>query len=345
MYRLVEYKNEFKSRWNAFAKEKGTVFHRIEWKEVLEEVFGYRSHYFMVMDEAGEIMGLLPIIEGRDITMKKAGVSMPFVNHVDICCVDDGVSDFAAEQVHALLGCLKLDYIELRFKDGELRDDTVGLDDSNYTFVIPLDGGEEKVLSLSSGSNRNHVRKTYKNNWFSVSFEEKNLTGFYRVYRNTMKRLGSPAPAREFFEAIMKKLGQEVKLLTVIDNESGGVIGGMFLFLSKDTVFYQWGGCLAEYNKKYVNNFMYWEAVKFSMQKGFRFLDLGRSPFDSGTYKFKQQWGADPVQLKYYRFCRSQKYSKPVKKDDLSALVSVWKAMPGFIADAAGKILIKYVMP
>jgi hypothetical protein len=35
----------------------------------------------------------------------------------------------------------------------------------------------------------------------------------------------------------------------------------------------------------------YWEAIRFSLKKGFRRFDFGRSTPHEGTYKFKQQWG------------------------------------------------------
>ncbi len=345
MYKLIEYKEKNRKQWNQFAEENGTVFHRIEWKEILEKVFGYRGHYLMVMEEAGAIAALIPIMVGRDLLLKKAGISLPFVNYMDICCREETVYRFVVEQAHSLLNSLKLDYMELRLKDQTVEDDVVGVKDNNYTFIIPLEGDEERVLSLSTANNRNHVRKVYKNNWFSVSFAPENLREFYRVYCITMKRLGSPAPSYGFFSETLEKMPQNTRLLTVIDNENGRIAGGMFLFTSGDTIYYQWGGCLTEYNKKYINNFMYWEAVKFGLENGFKYLDLGRSPLDSGTYRFKQQWGAVPAQLKYYRFSKFPKNSKAVDKESLGIFISLWKKMPGLVTDTAGRILIKHVMP
>ena len=345
MYTWVEYKEEHREQWNQFVQLHGTVFHRIEWKEVLEETFGYRGYYRMLMDSSGTLVGLLPLLGGRDLRMKKAGISIPFVNYLDLCCADEAACRFMIEQMHPLLCSLQLDYIELRLKDRQLQEDGAVLNDHNYTFLLPLEGDEEKVLALSKSDNRNHVRKTYKNNWFSVSFAPENLKEYYRVYCKTMKRLGSPAPSYKFFSSFMEKLGSAVTLLTVLDNESGKIIGGMFLFTSGDTVYYPWGGALPEFNKKYVNNFMYWEAAKFGIKNGYKYLDLGRSPLHAGTYKFKQQWGAAPVPLRYYRYSKSSGGTKAVSAEDVGAAVSLWKKLPDFVTDPVGKRLIKFVMP
>lgn len=125
MYRLIEYKEEYRKQWNSFVNENGTVFHSLEWKEVLEDSFGYESCYYMVIDEEGVISGIIPMITGRDITLKKAGISLPFVNYVDICVVCDSAYNFIVEQIPSLLNGLKLDYIELRLKNGVIKDDMV----------------------------------------------------------------------------------------------------------------------------------------------------------------------------------------------------------------------------
>ena len=290
--------------------------------------------------------------------MKKAGISLPFANYLDICCKDDDVFEFIIDYIKGIPEKYNIDYVEIRLMahakvDTKRNPDTTQIrcNSNNYTFILPLERNEEQVMSLSTGSNRNHTRKTYKNDWFSVSVDACQLEAFYTVYCKTVKRLGSPAPALDFFKNIRTKFPDDTTILTVSDNDTHCVVGGMFLFLWKDTLYYYWGGALPEYNKKYINNFMYWEAVKFSISKGFKLLDLGRSAFGSGTYNFKEQWGAQPVQLKYYHFGREHDMKAAdnkhieIKKDDFGMLISMWKHTPDFVTDFVGKRLIKYIMP
>lgn len=345
MYKLIEYSNEYRLRWNEFVKTNGgTIFHLIEWKDILEEAFGYRGLYHLVLDGREEIVGIMPLVAGRDLLLRKVGASLPFVNYIDICCSSEDVFSYIIDQVEKLPARYGLKHIEIRLKEQAVNKQGLSLNDTNYTLILPLDGDEEKVLSYSTSSNRNHTRKSYKNNYFTSCFGINKLPEFYEIYCRTMKRLGSPAPDYKFFKLITDKLGEYTTLLTVSDNETGRVIGGMFLFSFGDTLYYPWGGSLAEYNKKYVNNFMYWEAAKCGISKGYKYLDLGRSPFESGTYKFKLQWGAVPFQLRYYRFGSGAEGTE-IDRDKLGLFVSLWKVMPGFITDFAGKILIKYVQP
>jgi serine/alanine adding enzyme len=325
----------------------GTVFHSISFRQILIRSFGYRCVYHAIVDELNRIHALVPLVAGRNLGFKKAGVSLPFVNYTDICAVSKDAQDFAVEAILTLKERYGLDYIELRLKDQNLDKAGWRANLHNYTFVLPLSEDEEQILALSSGSNRNHVRKVYKKDGFAVSFDSSHLNDFYKVYVRRMKQLGSPAPDIGFFRRFFELLPENSYLLTVLDKETRQVIGGMLLLTSpgNSTLYYPYGANLSEYNNRYLNNFMYWEAVRFGIRKRLRYLDLGRSQADSGTYKYKEQWGAKPVQLKYLVYTGDDKGHQAPDKDSLSFFVEMWKKTPSFVTNPVGKKLIKYLMP
>jgi hypothetical protein len=45
---------------------------------------------------------------------------------------------------------------------------------------------------------------------------------------------------------------------------------------------------------------LYSAVLEFACREGFKEFDFGRSSVDSGTYRFKLQWGAHPRQLYWY---------------------------------------------
>ena len=104
--------------------------------------------------------------------------------------------------------------------------------------------------------------------------------------------MGSPAPDIFFFQSFFENLPENASLLTVLDKQTEQIVGGMLLLKSPGdaTLYYPYGANLLEYNSKYLNNFMYWEAVRFGIRSGMKYLDLGRSQNGSGTYKYKEQW-------------------------------------------------------
>lgn len=348
MFKFAAYAESMKEEWDRFARSKGTVYHTTPFRDLLIAAFGYECLYHAVVDERSRICAIVPLVAGRNLGLRKVGVSLPFVNYADICADSEAAFRFAVESVAALRQERNLGYVELRFKDERIRDDSGwNVHTQHYTFELPLAGGEESVLALSSGSNRNHVRKAYKNDWFDVSFDAGHLDAFYRVYVRRMKQLGSPAPDIRYFRLFFEYLPEQARLLTVLDKRTGAVAGGMLLLTSpgNSTVYYPYGANLIEYNSKYLNNFMYWEAAKFGMRSGFAVLDLGRSQAGSGTYKYKEQWGAVPRQLQYAVISGEAGAGGPPDKQSLRLFVELWKKTPGFVTDPVGKKLIKYILP
>lgn len=347
MLRHAEYTEAMRDEWDQLALSRGTVFHTIAFSQILTASFGYQCAYHAVLKSDGRICALIPLIVGRNLGLKKAGVALPFVNYMDICAANDEALRFALASVPELLGKLGLDYIELRLKEQDMPDSGWSLQLENCTFVIPLSDDEEKVLALSAASNRNHVRKVYKNHWFTVSFDPCHLEAFYQVYVKRMKELGSPAPDIRFFKHFFEYLPDNSFLLTVLENGTGKIVGGMLLVTSPSnkTVYYPYGANLIEYNSKYLNNYMYWEAVKFAIKSKMEYLDLGRSQIGSGTYKYKEQWGAKALQLKYLVYNEGRQGASPPDRERFSFFIELWKVTPSFVTNSLGKQIIKYLMP
>jgi serine/alanine adding enzyme len=347
MFRCVQFTDCMKDEWDRFVLSKGTIFQTIAFRDILLHSFGYKCGYHAILDRYNHICATIPMVIGRNLKLKKAGVSLPFVNYSDICAESEEALHFAMASIREWKDKYRLDYIELRLKEQDLSDSSWRLQLQNCTFVLPLAADEEKVLALATSSCRNHVRKAYKNNYFTVSFDTKHMKDFYSVYVKRMKQLGSPAPDIHFFTRFFEDLPQNTHLLTVLDQQTRAVVGGMLLLVSpgNSTVYYPYGANLVEYNSKYLNSFMYWEAVRFGIKSGMKYLDLGRSQKGSGTFKYKEQWGAKAEQLKYLVYNGGQEESGPPDREKLSIFVALWKIVPRMVTDPIGRQLIKYLMP
>ncbi|WP_171631598.1 GNAT family N-acetyltransferase [Paenibacillus plantarum] len=360
MYRCLPYTEDMKEDWDRLAWSQGTIFHTLSFRQILLETFGYQCLYHAVVDQNGQICALIPLTSGRNLGLKQVGVSLPFVNYTDVCALNEEVSQFAIAAIGLLKEKYRLHYIELRFKNGTISGEGKQLsqmltqldsahgqrNEINHTFVLPLTN-EDEVLSLSTRNNRNHIRKVYKNNWFQVSYDKGNLARFHKVYVRRMKQLGSPAQDIRFFQRFLDYLPDHAVLQTVLDAETGEVAGGMLLLISPgdSTLYYPYGANLTEFNHKYLNNFMYWEAVKLGIRSGLKQLDLGRSQAGSGTYKYKEQWGAAAEQLTYVVMGSTNKEAGPPDKEKLRFFIELWKIMPNMVTEPVGKQLIKYLMP
>ena len=149
-----------------------------------------------------------------------------------------------------------------------------------------------------------------------------------------------------FFENFFNIFPDNVTLLTVWDEQTKSLVGGMLLVadFNRKILYYPYGSCLVEYNKHYVNNFMYWQAVQRGKFLKMDYLDLGRSPVDSGTYRYKKHWGAQPIQLHYINFAAGKSLHLP-SKDNMGIFIRIWQKMPAIAVNFIGKNIIKYVLP
>ncbi|HWR38330.1 MAG TPA: GNAT family N-acetyltransferase [Patescibacteria group bacterium] len=347
MLRCVPYDESLREAWDELAISRGTIFHTTAFRQVLLHSFGYRCGYHGVVDDSGRLRVLLPLVLGRNLSGRRAGVALPFVNYTDICADGEESYRFAAASLLTLRQQLGLNYLEIRLKDQDPEWEGWQVQRHNVTFELPLAADEDQILALSSGSNRNHVRKAYKHDDFAVSFENDHLEDFYRVYVQRMKQLGSPAPDIAFFRAFFAYLPDNTYLLTVLDRKTKRVIGGMLLLTSPANrmLYYPYGANRVEYNAKYLNNFMYWEAVRFGIRQGLERLDLGRSPVGSGTYRYKEQWGAQAIPLQYMVYTGGCDRMGPPDRERFRPAVEIWKRLPAWITDRLGRRLIPYVMP
>src|SRR5690606_17395919 len=108
-----------------------------------------------------------------------------------------------------------------------------------------------------------------------------------------MRDLGTPVYGRKLFEAILGLWSEAELLVARLD---GKPVGGAFLIRHRDTMEIPWASTVREVNRLGVNMLMYWHALTHAIELGCRFFDFGRSSKDSGTYRFKRQWGAVPAQ-------------------------------------------------
>jgi hypothetical protein len=77
--RVRDYAPGDRVHWDAFVYRcpDATFFHRIGWKDVIEECFGHRTHY-LVAERGDQIVGVLPLAEVKSFFFGHALVSLPF---------------------------------------------------------------------------------------------------------------------------------------------------------------------------------------------------------------------------------------------------------------------------
>jgi hypothetical protein len=91
---------------------------------------------------------------------------------------------------------------------------------------------------------------------------------------------------------------------------------------------------------------LYWETLRAACAEGFRCFDFGRSTRDSGTYRFKLQWGAQEEPLFWYRLSlKPARTPFPVAAHGSRAVLlsKAWQRLPLFLTRSVGPQIRRYL--
>jgi FemAB-related protein (PEP-CTERM system-associated) len=194
---------------------------------------------------------------------------------------------------------------------------------------------------------RNQVRKAERSSLSVVVGGVELLDGFYGVFVSRMRELGSPVHAREFFREMLEAFRERAGVVLVM--KGSDAIGGLIALKSHDTIVVPWASCATEYRALCPNMLLYWETIRLACLEGYRQFDFGRSTRDSGTYKFKRQWGAEERPLFWYTIPlrQQQRITDRVTEGHSSTatrLSDVWRRLPLAWTRRLGPHVRKYLV-
>ncbi len=88
---------------------------------------------------------------------------------------------------------------------------------------------------------------------------------------------------------------------------------------------------------------LYWEVLKFSISRQYQYFDFGRSSKNAGTYRFKQQWGAQPKQLYWHYWLPGDAELPQLNPNNpkFKIAIRIWKKIPVFITKIIGPPIVK----
>jgi FemAB-related protein (PEP-CTERM system-associated) len=145
---------------------------------------------------------------------------------------------------------------------------------------------------------RNLVRKAEKSDLTVREGDPaRDLDGFYDVFAENMRELGTPVYAKRFFREVFREFPDSLRL-TVVEAGSRLVASGICI---RDGGFTEihWAASSRDYLRYSPNMALYWEAISHAADQGLTEFCFGRSTEDSGPYRFKKQWGAQPTRLRW----------------------------------------------
>jgi hypothetical protein len=158
-----------------------------------------------------------------------------------------------------------------------------------------------------------------------------------------MRDLGSPVHSKKFFATMFAQFGEQARIVLVREGQQP--IGGLVCLFFKKTATVPWASSLRQFLAKCPNNLAYWEAMQYASARGCTMFDFGRSTVGSGTYQFKRQWGAEPIQIYGQMLGRKDQRTMGPHAESplLQAAAQFWKRLPVSLSRVIGPRIRKYI--
>ena len=323
------------AEWDRYVESRsdGTLGHAAAWSRALRAGYGIETVYLQARDESGAIRGVLPLAWFRSLAGRRGLVSLPFVDAAGVLA-DDASAERALLDAALAFG----HELELRQRT-PLSAVPVG-PGPRVDLHLPIGGGPEACWRALPAKVRNQTRKATKQG-LTLASDDRDLVGaFHRLHCAGMRELGTPPHSERFLRAVAEAFGTRAR--AVIASDGGRPVGGLVAIHFASAVTIPWASTLRSEQSRCPNQLVYWEALRWAEETGAKEFDFGRSPRDSGTWRFKRGWGALERPLYWIRFDRAGAASVAGSSGDsalLQALGRVWSRLPPGMCERWGPAL------
>ncbi|WP_432798714.1 FemAB family XrtA/PEP-CTERM system-associated protein [Poriferisphaera sp. WC338] len=315
------------------------------WLNILHDALGHRTFAYIHRDPDTRIInGYLPLSLISSPLFGRFLVSLPYINRAGIHAHSPAIKQTLLQHACQTTELTRAQYLELRHESNH------GIDDSSLTeqrtekviMELALEADEDARWKQIGGKTRNLIRKGEKNN-LSITWGHRNLLDdFYQIFAINMRDLGTPVYPKKLFQRILAEFDAEAELCTVQHNNKA--VAGALLLHDNHTrkTSIPSASCLREANKLSANMWMYHQMIERTAHRGNTIFDFGRTTIDSGTYRFKKQWGAKPTPCTWqYHVLRGSIGNMRPDDEKMQKRIEMWKKMPLWVTKMFGPTIVK----
>lgn len=287
----VSHRQEPPDGWDEYVTNhpQASIYHASRWGALILNSFNHKT-FFLAVETPKGLSGVLPLVFMKSKIFGKNLVSMPYFNYGGLLADENSAAEQLIAASLTLKKELRADYIELR----QISQVPGGWPAKSHKVImlLALPPDPDTLWQSFKTKLRTRVRRAEKEGFTVHSGQQDLLNDFYEVFAENMRDLGTPVYPRQFFHAILDKFPENSHIVVVRSGNQSIAAG--FLISHRNKMEVPWASSLRRFNHLSPNMLLYWNMLKHSITKGFQVFDFGRSTRDSGTFSFKEQWGAVP---------------------------------------------------
>lgn len=341
---VAEMKDPDRPDWDAFVRQSpfGLPYHLSGWQTVLENTYRYETS-FLLAKTGAQVVGVLPLFAVRSIFLGSRLTTMPG----GLCAESMEVATALlarARQVAQQAGVGQLVLHDTRHLWLTDPPEKAG----HVAWLVDVSMGTDALWTKLDKNVRRQVRMARENE-LSVQIDDTGrlLDDFYRVLSRFVHQAGTPVFSQDFIRQVVTAFPGGFLIAMVYKGSQP--IGGYFQLVLGNTVYGAWGSTLREYLELRPVYLAYWEILKDAIRRGYRMVDMGRSPAGSGASAYKKQWAgiAQPI---YQQVVRVGSNGSDVSTTErvqtdarLQGFTQLWSRLPYPVAQFLGPRLRRQI--
>jgi len=308
------------------------------------------------------IAGILPLVHLKSFLFGNDLISMPFFDSGGVSADDAEVEKALLCEAISLAQSLRAKSIQLRqtfpllslpesgeVESGPIADNwltalgcTVHKRVEKARMLLELPDSSEALMGRFKSKLRSQIRRPIKEGLVARVGRLELLNDFYKVFSINMRDLGSPVHSRRFLRAVLEGFPDTSRICMVFDKDLPLACSIIIGF--NDVMCNPWASSLREYNRLSPNMLLYWTMLQYACDNGYKYFDFGRSSIKETTYKFKEQWGAQPNLLHWYYIVLDNPPSKiDDEKSKFDLAIRLWQRLPVCVTRILGPPVRKYI--
>ena len=336
-------------RWEAIvgAHPEGLVYHLPVWLKALAHEQERQHLCLGFEDGSGKLCGVLPLLATRGLPLSRSAITARRLSSLPRTPVSGPLAvdaEAAAALVHAAVDRVRANpgtRLELKV-DSPCCDGLVeGLIRVPWrsSYVLPLPASPE---NLRFGNSRNHARIEWavrkavgRGVRVRAAESQADLSSWYRLYLDTMRRQVVPPRPFRFFQALWNLMRPQGLATLLLAEQTEGrkrslLAGSVFLKFGR-TVFYAFNGSRRGALQLRPNDMIQYEAIHDACRHGFQVYDMGEVAQGAvGLANFKSKWGAEETTLYRYYYPPVQEAGEVATRSGFvrAAAEAAWQRLP-----------------
>jgi FemAB-related protein (PEP-CTERM system-associated) len=286
------------SVWDAFVSRHadGLAYHLYAWRKAVEQAYGFPGVYLLA-ERGGDVCGVLPLIRMKAPLFAERMVSLPYCDAGGCLARDAATCEALLAAARDLVTQWGAKGLEIRWAGPGHADAGNGSDEGQKVrMLLELPGDSNRLLAGLKAKLRSQVKKPERDGLRARLGGSELIDDFYGVFAENMRVLGSPVHSKGWIVAVVEAFAGAARVGVVYTPDGTPAAGGVMLLHSR-TVSIPWASSLRSCNHLNPNMLLYWTFLSFAADGGYARFDFGRSTPGEGTYRFKEQWGAQPSPL------------------------------------------------